>query len=70
VTERAVAIALTALRVGGGFAAKVFDGPEVGELLARLRKAFGGARLLRPQATRAHSKEVYLIATDLRGEGG
>ncbi len=50
--------------------AKVFDGPDVGGLLATLRQEYAEVRTLRPQATRSQSKEIYLIATGFRDTRG
>jgi 23S rRNA (uridine2552-2'-O)-methyltransferase len=64
--RRAVQIACRVLRPGGSFLAKAFDGPEVGEIRARLAGSFKEVRLARPAATRKGSKEIYLVALRFR----
>lgn len=66
-TERAAEVARASLAPEGSFVAKVFDSHEVAGLIEALRESFDAVRTLRPQATRSHSKEVYLIATSFRG---
>jgi len=64
--ERAIEIAAATLVAGGFFVAKIFDGGDVPELLARLRQTAEQVRTVRPRATRSHSKEIYLVATGWR----
>jgi 23S rRNA (uridine2552-2'-O)-methyltransferase len=59
--ERALAGADAALRPGGNFVAKLFQGGEEGELLRRMRANFRKARSFKPQASRSRSFEIYLI---------
>lgn len=54
------------LRRGGDFLAKVFDGPDTGELLREMKKVFESASRMRPGATRKESFEVYLIGKGFR----
>lgn len=52
------------VRPGGAFVAKVFMSPEVAPWVAEAETKFRHARLLRPEATRARSRETFLVATD------
>jgi len=64
--ERALEIAGWALRPGGTFLAKMFHGPEFHQLLADVKKQFGRTRAIRPQATRKQSREIYILAVNLK----
>ena len=45
----------------GAFVAKVFQSPEVDELRKRMGQRFGEVRLLKPEASRRQSTEIYLV---------
>ncbi len=64
---RALTIARGTLRVGGHFAAKVFQGPRFRELIRAVEESFGEARAYRPLNTRPGSTEQYLVGRGLRG---
>jgi 23S rRNA (uridine2552-2'-O)-methyltransferase len=64
--ERAFEIARWALQPGGTFLAKIFHGSEFHQLLAELKKQFGQTRVIRPEATRKQSKEIYVLALNLK----
>jgi 23S rRNA (uridine2552-2'-O)-methyltransferase len=64
--ERAFEIARCALKPGGTFLAKVFHGSEFHQLLAQLKKEFGQTRAIRPEATRKQSREIYILAMNLK----
>ncbi len=64
--EAAAAFADQALKPGGAFLTKTFQGGATGELLAGLKRRFADVRHVKPKASRADSAEVYLIATGLR----
>lgn len=64
--ERAFEIALGALRPGGTFLGKIFHGPEFHQLLAEVKKQFRQTRVIRPEATRKQSREIYILAMNLR----
>lgn len=65
-TERALEYARVLLRPGGHFAAKVFQGPGFQDLLAQLRSSFSEAKSFHASATRAGSKEQYLVGRGLK----
>jgi 23S rRNA (uridine2552-2'-O)-methyltransferase len=54
------------LKPGGAFVGKVFQGGATGELLARMKQAFGEVRHVKPPASRAESVELYVVALDFR----
>jgi 23S rRNA (uridine2552-2'-O)-methyltransferase len=45
----------------GAFVAKVFQSPEVDKLRQRMARRFGDVRLLKPEASRQQSTELYLV---------
>ncbi len=65
--EVAVAFAREVLAPGGAFVAKVFQGGTEGGLLADLKRDFATVRHIKPQASRADSAELYVVATGFRG---
>ncbi|HZZ89766.1 MAG TPA: RlmE family RNA methyltransferase [Caulobacteraceae bacterium] len=65
--EAAAEFAEAALKPGGAFIAKAFQGGETAGILASLRRAFADVRTVKPKASRAESSEVYLVATGFRG---
>ena len=64
--ERAFEIARGALKPGGTFLAKIFHGSEFHQLLADVKKEFRRTRVIRPEATRKQSREIYILAMDLK----
>jgi 23S rRNA (uridine2552-2'-O)-methyltransferase len=65
--EAAADFAATALKPGGAFVAKAFQGGETAEVIAILKRAFVEVRTVKPKASRAESSEVFLVATGFRG---
>ena len=68
--ELAVEFACEILNEGGAFLAKVLQGGTETELLARLKRDFAVVRHVKPQASRADSSELYVLATGFRGRRG
>ncbi len=58
---RALTIAQVVLRPGGHFAAKVFQGGGFAALLVRMRAQFAEVKAVHTEATRAGSREQYLL---------
>ena len=65
--ELAADFACEVLAEGGAFLAKVIQGGTEHELLARLKREFAAVRHVKPQASRAGSAELYVLATGFRG---
>jgi len=59
--ERALDMALMHLRKGGHVVVKVLEGGDVPAIVQRMRKEYGKVELLRPQATRRESTEIFLV---------
>jgi 23S rRNA (uridine2552-2'-O)-methyltransferase len=65
--ELAAGFACEVLADRGAFLAKVLQGGTEHELLARLKREFAAVRHVKPQASRADSAELYVLATGFRG---
>ena len=65
--EAAADFAVEALKPGGAFVSKAFQGGETADLIARLKRNFAEVKHLKPKASRAESSEVYLAATGFKG---
>ncbi len=65
--ELAVDMADQILAPGGTFIAKVFHGDGFDELLKAARSKFNKVQIRKPDASRARSKEQYLVARDFKG---
>jgi 23S rRNA (uridine2552-2'-O)-methyltransferase len=64
--ELALEMAGRVLKPGGHALIKVFQGSGFAELLRDARRRFGRVRLLKPEASRARSPEIYLLAMQFR----
>ena len=64
--EAAAEFASEILQPGGAFLAKVIQGGTEGELLAMLKRDFTSVKHVKPQASRADSAELYMLATGFR----
>ena len=62
--ELALDMAGSVLKPGGQALIKVFQGSGFNELLAAARQRFAKVRMLKPEASRARSPELYLLAKD------
>ena len=60
--ELALDMARRVLKPGGSFVCKVFQGEGFEEFVRDARNAFGRVRVIKPDASRAASREVYLVA--------
>lgn len=64
--EEAFAIASALLAPGGAFVVKLFQGGAEASLLVPLKHVFAAVRHAKPPASRAESRELYLVATGFR----
>jgi len=62
----ALKIADAHLKMGGTFIAKTFMGEGFEDLKKNIAKKFESLRILRPKATKKHSREVFFIAKNYR----
>jgi 23S rRNA (uridine2552-2'-O)-methyltransferase len=58
---RALNLASRVLEPGGTFVAKIFQGAEFEDARNAVRKSFGKVRIIRPEATRDESYELFLV---------
>jgi 23S rRNA (uridine2552-2'-O)-methyltransferase len=65
--EAALEFAVSALRPGGHFLCKTFQGGTEGELLTRLKRNFQSVHHVKPPASRNESVELYLLAKGFKG---
>lgn len=66
--ELAVDMADQILKPGGALVAKVFHGDGFDELLKATRSKFKKVQIRKPDASRARSKEQYLVAKDFKAQ--
>jgi 23S rRNA (uridine2552-2'-O)-methyltransferase len=64
--ELALDMAQGVLKPGGNALIKVFQGAGFQELVQGARGRFGKVKLVKPQASRARSPEIYLLAMQFR----
>ena len=64
--EAAMEFAGQVLKPGGAFLAKVFQGEGQRDLEKELRLRYGKLKVIKPKASRAESREIYLLASDYR----
>lgn len=65
--ELALDMARTVLPERGSFVAKVFHGEGFDALMSDTRALFGRVVTRKPAASRARSREVYIVARDFKG---
>ncbi len=64
--DRAMTIADSALRPGGHFVAKIFQGSEFEAVRKRLRERYATVKVMKPEASRKESVEIFLVGLDHR----
>ncbi|HSN52683.1 MAG TPA: SAM-dependent methyltransferase [Woeseiaceae bacterium] len=64
--ELALDLCERALRQGGDFVCKMFQGEGSDAFIAAVRERFGRVRVIKPEASRPGSREVYLVARSYR----
>ena len=60
--ELALDLARRVLKPGGSFVCKVFQGEGIDEFVIDTRRSFKRVKVMKPNASRASSREVYLVA--------
>jgi len=60
--ELALDLARRVLKPGGSFVCKVFQGEGIDEFVIDARSSFERVKVMKPKASRAGSREVYLVA--------
>jgi 23S rRNA (uridine2552-2'-O)-methyltransferase len=64
--EHALRLCSEMLKPGGSFVAKVFEGGDFEGYLRQVRAAFSKVKLVRPEATRGRSFEIYVVGQGFR----
>lgn len=60
--EQALEVAVTTLKPQGHFLAKIFQGSEFHDLLLKVKKQFEWVKVVKPDASKKVSKEIYILA--------
>jgi 23S rRNA (uridine2552-2'-O)-methyltransferase len=68
--ERALELARALGRPGSSFVTKLFMGGDFEAFRAQLREAYREVKVVRPEATRSGSVEIYLVGLGLRAPVG
>jgi 23S rRNA (uridine2552-2'-O)-methyltransferase len=68
--ERALELARALGRPGSSFVTKLFMGGDFEAFRGQVREAYREAKVVRPEATRAASVEIYLVGLGLRAPVG
>lgn len=66
--ELALDMARNTLRKGGSFCAKVFQGEGSEQYLKDIRSSFDKVMIRKPAASRARSREVYIVGKGFKGQ--
>jgi len=64
--ELALDLARRVLKPGGNFVCKVFQGEGIDDFVIDTRKSFKRVKVMKPKASRAGSREVYLVARNFQ----
>lgn len=65
---KAMEIAICILKSGGNFFVKVFEGDLLNDFIQTVKTNFETVKLVKPQASRAKSSEMYILALGLKGK--
>lgn len=65
--ELALDLARQVLNKGGTLLVKIFQGEGFDQYLAEVRSAFSSVKVRKPDASRARSREVYILAKGFKG---
>ena len=64
--NKALGIAQCLLRPSGNFFVKVFQGNQLDDFLQTLKASFDTVKIVKPQASRAKSSEMYILGLGLK----
>lgn len=59
--ENAFEIAMDFLKKNGIFIVKIFNGPDVSNFMARIKKYFKKVKTYKPKSSRSESKEIFIL---------
>lgn len=60
--ERAMELAHMTLKANGHLLVKIFQGSEFHQLLVQFKREYGLVKVVKPEASRKESKEIYILA--------
>lgn len=60
--EQALHLAMAVLKGDGHFLAKIFQGSDFHAILQEVKKHFGKVKVVKPDASKKESKEIYILA--------
>jgi 23S rRNA (uridine2552-2'-O)-methyltransferase len=60
--EQALHLAMAVLKGDGHFLAKIFQGSDFHVILQEVKKHFGRVKVVKPDASKKESKEIYILA--------
>ena len=66
---KSLEIAQCLLRPSGNFFVKVFEGDLLNDFIQTVKNLFETVKIVKPQASRAKSSEMYLLALGLKSKG-
>ena len=66
--DMVVEIALNVLSDSGNLLIKLFQGKGTDDYLRDIRGHFDKVRIIKPKASRSNSREIYMLATNLKNE--
>jgi 23S rRNA (uridine2552-2'-O)-methyltransferase len=64
--QKGLNIALETLRLSGNFFVKVFQGDMLGDFTSKVKNHFQIARVVKPQASRGRSSELFILGLSLK----
>ena len=64
--RQSLQIAVSVLRSGGNFFAKVFQGDMLNDFVKDVKKHFAFVKLIKPKASRAKSAEIYILGLNVQ----
>ncbi len=62
----ALEVAIKTLKPGGGFVCKIFFGEDFEDFRNAIKSEFKSTKIYKPESSRKHSKEIYLIGLHKR----
>ncbi len=65
---RALEVAVAVLAPGGTFVGKIFQGGEFPDAKRAVQQSFEKVRIIKPEASRKESYEIFLLGLELRGQ--
>ena len=66
---KALEIAQCILKPHGNFFVKLFEGEMFNDFILKVKDLFDTVKIVKPQASRAKSSEMYLLALGLKSKG-